>query len=100
MTDRTLLEEIQLVRALERLPTYQPVVFEEFIRKRGAEIEAAVRDAERLDFVQAQTKGYGKGWILRESVRERGMRLHETSRDGAATTVREAVDAAREKSNP
>ena len=57
--------------------------------------EAAEKDAERLDFVQSQTKGYGRGWIFRNSVTGRGMRLHETSQPEAKTTVREAIDAAR-----
>ena len=54
------------------------------------ELEA---DKARLDFLQEQTKGY-YGWILRESSQGRGMRLHETSQEGAKPTVREAIDAA------
>ena len=49
-------------------------------------------DADRLDFLQLGTKGYGKGWILRPSLTGRGMRLHETSQEGASRTVREAID--------
>lgn len=51
-------------------------------------------DKTRLDFLQAQTKGYGRGWILRVSLHRRGMRLHETSQEGARPTVREAIDDA------
>lgn len=51
-------------------------------------------DSERLDWLQRQTRGYGRGWIVRESTTGRGMRLHETSSDGAQPTVRDALDAA------
>ena len=57
--------------------------------------EEAKRDVARLDKLQDMTKGYGKGWILRNSTRGRGMRLHETSQDGAQPTVRAAIDEAR-----
>lgn len=57
-------------------------------------LDHALQDVARLDFLQAQTKGYGLGWILRESVTGRGMRLHETSQPEASPTVREAIDAA------
>ena len=56
--------------------------------------EEAERDVARLDKLQDMTKGYGKGWILRNSTRGRGMRLHETDQDGAWPTVRAAIDAA------
>jgi hypothetical protein len=36
-------------------------------------------DTELLDWLQSQTKGYGKGWICRLSTTGRGIRLHETS---------------------
>lgn len=49
-------------------------------------------DKARLDFMQAASKGYGQGWILRESTSGRGMRLHETSLAGASLSVREAID--------
>jgi len=55
------------------------------------ELEA---DKGRLDFLQEQTKGYGQGWLLRESVLGRGMRLHETTQEGAKPKVREAIDDA------
>lgn len=50
-------------------------------------------DKERLDKLDLLTKGYGNGWILRESINGRGMRLHESSKDGTSKTVREAIDA-------
>lgn len=49
-------------------------------------------DKERLDKLENLTTGYGKGWVLRKSYVGRGMRLHETSHDGAYKTVREAID--------
>ena len=49
-------------------------------------------DTERLDALQQFTVGYGKGWILRNSIKGRGMRLHETSRSDAHPDVRTAID--------
>jgi hypothetical protein len=63
----------------------------ESLRAQLAEFQ---KDAERLDYIEAQAKGYGKGWIFRESVQGRGMRLHETGQEGASKTVREAIDKA------
>ncbi len=60
-----------------------------------AELKEAKADAERLDYLQSITQGYGKGWILRDSSTGRGMRLHETNMEGAQPTVRAAIDAAR-----
>lgn len=51
-----------------------------------------MNDTQRLDFLQSITQGYGNGWILRESMYERGYRLHETSHDNAVLDVREAID--------
>jgi hypothetical protein len=51
-------------------------------------------DTERLDFLQAllrQGKYTGK-CICRWSTSYRGFRLHETSREGAVESVREAID--------
>lgn len=48
-------------------------------------------DTELLDTLQKSSTGYGKGWILRESSRGRGMRLHETSSNNAKPNVREAI---------
>lgn len=50
-------------------------------------------DTVRIDALQELTKGYGKGWILRESSTGRGMRLHETEAPGAYPSVRQAIDA-------
>ncbi len=49
-------------------------------------------DKQLLDALQALTKGYGKGWILRNSLVERGMRLHETNMENATPDVREAIN--------
>ena len=49
-------------------------------------------DTKRLDKLQSLTKGYGKGWVLRDSSNGRGMRLHETSLDNAVSDVRTAID--------
>ena len=51
-------------------------------------------DKQRIEWMQAQTAGYGNGWIFRESIWGRGMRLHETSEEGASPTIREAIDKA------
>ena len=56
--------------------------------------EEAGADTKRLDFIQASSLGYGRGWVFRLSVNGRGMRLHETRRDDASAGVREAIDAA------
>jgi len=66
------------------------------MRKAVKELVQRREDTERLDALQAMTKGYGRGWILRESVTGRGMRLHETSHGEAHATVRAAIDAVRE----
>ena len=58
---------------------------------------ALAEERARLDWLQSQTKGYGKGWICRDSTSGRGMRLHETSQDGASPDVRSAIDAARKR---
>jgi hypothetical protein len=51
-------------------------------------------DTQRLDWLEKQAVGYGNGWIVRMSFSGRGMRLHETSRAGAAKTPRDAIDMA------
>jgi len=48
-------------------------------------------DSQMLDALQELSTGYGKGWILRGSCNGRGMRLHETTLDGAVPNVREAI---------
>ena len=61
--------------------------------------ESIVRDGDsasdvlRIDFLQALTQGYGKGWVLRTSSTARGFRLHETSKKHAVPDVREAIDS-------
>ena len=73
----------------------------ESLRTRIAELtngEAQIehnKDTDRIDFLQSKTKGYGNGWIFSDSSTGRGMRLHETTKDGAKPTVREAIDASR-----
>ena len=52
----------------------------------------ALQDKARMNRLQALTKGYGGGWILRDSRSGRGMRLHETSQDGAVRSIRQAID--------
>jgi len=49
-------------------------------------------DTELLDALQELTKGYGMGWLLRNSSYGLGMRLHETTADGALPDVREAIE--------
>lgn len=54
-------------------------------------------DTEMLDWLEKNMKGYGKGWICRDSTNGRGLRLHETSAPEAKSIVREAIAAAMEK---
>ncbi len=61
-------------------------------------------DEHLLDWLQSQTKGYGEGWILRQSNTGRDMRLHETpgtpeelSEGRVCTDVRKAIIIAIEK---
>lgn len=54
-------------------------------------------DTEMLDWLQENTKGYGSGWICRDSFTGRGLRVHETSLSGAKPTIREAIADAIEK---
>lgn len=60
--------------------------------KKILQIYPSEGDTGLLDKLTESAKGYGKGWILRESVRGRGMRLHETSQEGASRTPREAIE--------
>jgi len=48
-------------------------------------------DKELLDWLDANARGYGNGWICRDSTTERGLRVHETVGDDAKPTVREAI---------
>jgi len=54
--------------------------------------EDTIDDTQRLDFLQNNMHNYGKGWILRKSSTNRGLRLHETSQEGAVKDVRQAID--------
>lgn len=47
-----------------------------------------------LDWLQENTRGYGRGWICGDSSIGRGLRLHETSDRDASKTVREAIATA------
>lgn len=58
----------------------------------NVDMKKPITDTDRINKLQELTKGYGKGWILRESIKGRGMRLHETYRTEASKTVREAID--------
>ena len=51
-------------------------------------------DTEMLDWLEKHRKGYGIGWICRDSFTGRGLRLHETSMKEAQPTVRKAIIAA------
>lgn len=51
-------------------------------------------DKEILDWLEKNMKGYGKGWVCRNSCCGRGLRVHETARDDAHPTIREAIKAA------
>lgn len=61
------------------------------------EIAAWEEDKGLLDWLDLHGEGYGNGWICRLSEDGRGWRLHETSRDGAFKTVREAIRDAKER---
>lgn len=54
-------------------------------------------DEEMLDWLQENMKGYGKGWVCRDSCCGRGLRVHETSQDDAKPTIREAIATAMDK---
>lgn len=83
----------------------EPMIFispEEMERIRqeiaDAELSALREDRARLDFLESQ--GDGSAWVARQSETGRGYRLHNTSRgenQGARPTVREAIDAARQR---
>ena len=53
-----------------------------------------ITDKDRLDFLQKllDEKEYTGKCILRDSLRNRGFRLHETTREGAVSDVRQAID--------
>jgi hypothetical protein len=56
-------------------------------------IELLKADQRRINYIQESTKGYGNGWIFRQSITDRGMRLHETEQAYAFRDVRDAIDA-------
>jgi len=51
-------------------------------------------DTEMLDWLGKNAKGYGHGWICRNSTTGRGLRVHETTDADALPSVREAIAAA------
>lgn len=53
-------------------------------------------DTEMLNWLDKNTRGYGAGWICRDSASGRGLRVHETSRQDANRTVRGAIAKAME----
>lgn len=56
------------------------------------ESSVSLADTKRLDKLQALTTGYGYGWLLRKSIMDRGIRLHESTQVGAVPDVRQAID--------
>ena len=70
---------------------------DEFLSKEGVKILCAdmnknlVEDKNRLDALQKLSGNYG-GWILRESSTNRGLRLHESSKEGNEISIRRAID--------
>lgn len=50
-------------------------------------------DRHRVDYLEVLNGSYTGRVLLRMSSNGRGFRLHETSRDGAYKTTREAIDA-------
>lgn len=54
-----------------------------------------ITDTEMLNWLEVQRQRnpspYGKGWVARKSDYGRGFRVHETSKLGAFSTVREAI---------
>lgn len=50
-------------------------------------------DTERLDKLQELLGGYTGKVICRKSVQGHGWRLHESSKEGATTDIREAIDS-------
>lgn len=47
-------------------------------------------DTQLLDFLQESSIGFGDGWILRQSITGRGMRLHESRGDDWQTVTNRA----------
>ena len=60
--------------------------------KRPAEDKMSKTDRQRLDFLDSS--GYpGMKWVARDSLTDRGLRLHQDPVGGKYATVREAIDA-------
>lgn len=53
-----------------------------------------ITDEDMLDWLEKNARGYGNGWVCRDSTTGRGLRLHETSGSDAKPTVREAIEDA------
>ena len=51
-------------------------------------------DTRLLDWLQCQTRAGCGGWVLRDSLTGRGLRLHQTNRKDAYPDVRDALRAA------
>lgn len=50
-------------------------------------------DKERLDLLEQCAHGWGNGWVCRESITGRGIRLHETRDKKATKSIRDAIDS-------
>jgi len=44
-----------------------------------------------LQQLELEKQGYGKGWVCRYSTKDRGLRIHETTRENAKPTIIEAI---------
>lgn len=58
-----------------------------------------ITDTELLDWLDKQTGKYTGKVLFRWSTTGRGWRLHETSQEGAVSTVRDAIVDAMKKEN-
>lgn len=50
-------------------------------------------DTELLNWLDKNAKGYGKGWICRDSTTGRGLRIHETGIPNATPNIRDTIRA-------
>ncbi len=86
-------EELRSIYRNEYYPLVDdPVPYDYWLEGQIINFKQVSDDTKRLDKLQSLTKGYGNGWILRESFNGRGMRLHETTLNGAENDVRKAID--------
>ena len=88
-----------IVHALEDAAIFGKDVFPADAAKIVERLLATSEDAQRVDFLEAElvkARHTGK-CAFRVSEHGRGWRLHETSREGAKDTVREALDDARSR---